>query len=308
MSKTTHENQQTADRNAYPLNRDVLASARLHLQHQVWISSLHYLLHPSIPLSPQPPKTQQPQPNPLQIAEIGSGTGLFTLQLASHLSTQNVQAEIYAYDLSLSQSPPQPWWPPNTTFTPLDIFDPIPLHLISKYDLLCLRHFICVIQSGNPTRLLKQLLRMLKPGGWLQWQEWDISTNCLLSAEGAVAKAPKLKAYMDLTQGVTALQEQTAWVKTFHTHPLLASSSPEAELIVHDRHWTAKEVFLLKQEIAFLGAREWSENLRGRGEVREAERIERVAREAEAECWEQGRGTVVDGEMVTWVLRKKGGE
>ncbi|KAK4503106.1 hypothetical protein PRZ48_006533 [Zasmidium cellare] len=281
MSSTTQE--PSADRNTYPLNRDVLASARLHLQHQVWISSLGYLLHPSIPLS---------NPQPLHIAEIGAGTGLFALQLASHLPT----ATIHAYDLSLAQSPPQPWWPPNTTFSELDIFAPIPPHLQGKYDILCLRHFICVIQSGDPSTLLRQLLKLIKPGGWLQWQEWDISTNTLLKAGGE--EAPKLQAYMDLTQGVTALQEQTSWVKTFHEHPLLKS---EAELIAHDRHWTAKEVLMLKQEVAFLGAREWSENLRGRGMVEEAEKIEGVAREAERECWEMGRGTVVDGEMVTWV-------
>lgn len=303
MSSTTDDDhKQDADRNAYPLNRDVLASARLHLQHQVWIASLGYLLHPSITIDKKDAKN-----DPLLIAEVGCGTGAFALQLSSNLSskTPSINHKIEAYDISLSQTPPPAFCPESVTFNTLDIFAPIPEELVGKYDVLCIRHFICVIQSGDPTRLLQQLLRMLKPSGYLQWQEWDISSNTLLTSGKA---APKLEAFMELTQGPTAIQEQAAWVNTFREHPLLSSNNPdaEAEMLAHDCLWTAKEALLLKQEIGFLGAREWVGNLQARGEMEQAERIEKVAREAEEECWALGRGTVVDGEMVTWVLKKKG--
>lgn len=295
---TEDERNQSADRNAYPLNRDVLASARLHLQHQVWVASLGYLLHPSIPVDQKDDKN-----DPIIIAEIGCGTGAFALQLSSHLPSNNHRIE--AYDISLSQTPPSAFCPTSVTFNTLDIFAPIPSDLVGIYDILCIRHFICVIQSGDPTTLLKQLLKLLKPGGYLQWQEWDISTNTLLTSGN---DAPRLKAFMDLTQGPTSLQSQASWVETFHEHPLLSPNNPdaEAEMVAHDRHWTAKEALLLKQEIGFLGAKEWVANLQARGDMEQAERIERVAGEAEEECWRLGRGTVVDGEMVTWVVRKKG--
>lgn len=49
----------------YRLNRDVLASTRLNLQHYIWKESMGYILHPSIKL---------PDSN-VSIADVGTGTG-----------------------------------------------------------------------------------------------------------------------------------------------------------------------------------------------------------------------------------------
>ncbi|KAF7196618.1 N-methyltransferase tcpN [Pseudocercospora fuligena] len=139
------------NRNAYPLNRDFLASSRLHLQHQVWISSLGYHIHPDVPLNGK-----------TTIAEIGCGTGTWSLEVATQLPSG---AKIEAFDLSLAQCPPREWWPGNVTFNKLDIFDPSPDDMIGKYDVVYIRHFICVLQSGDPMPLLSILMNLLKPGG-----------------------------------------------------------------------------------------------------------------------------------------------
>ncbi|KXT09518.1 hypothetical protein AC579_7192 [Pseudocercospora musae] len=75
------------------------------------------------------------------------------------------------------------------------IFDPLPDEMIEKYDVVYIRHFICVMQSGDPMPLLSILMKLLKPGGYLQWQEWDISTNTLVVAKttGAAAAAWHLR-------------------------------------------------------------------------------------------------------------------
>ena len=278
------------DRDAYPLNRDFLASSRLHLQHQLWVSSLGYLLHPSIPL----------KENTL-IADVGCGTGIWSLELAKQLPAGG---KIEAYDLSLAQCPHRGWWPENVTFNELDIFEPIPQYLVGSYDVVYLRHFICVLQSGNPIPLLSALLKLLKPGGYLQWQEWDLQTNELAVAESANSAskmAPKMKALMDSIHGPESLQAQTSWVRNFHAR----FSDAGAELIAHDRHWTAKEAMMIRQEISFLSAREWCDNQRARdsGSL-EAARIEKFAHEAYEECGRLQRGTVIDNQMVTWVARK----
>jgi hypothetical protein len=62
MSKTSNENAAT---DPYRLNRDVLASTRLNLQHYIWKESMGYILHPSIKL---------PSPG-IAIADVGTGTG-----------------------------------------------------------------------------------------------------------------------------------------------------------------------------------------------------------------------------------------
>jgi SAM-dependent methyltransferase len=54
------------------------------------------------------------------------------------------------------------------------VFRPIPDELVEKYDVIHIRHFVCVVKDNDPAPLLQNLCRMLKPGGWLQWDEWDV--------------------------------------------------------------------------------------------------------------------------------------
>lgn len=276
---------------AYPLNRDLFASARLNLQHQLWISSVGYHLHPSIPLCE----------NAL-IADIGCGTGIWALEVARRLP---LGGKVEAYDLSLAQCPPKGWWLHNVTFDKLDIFDPIPLHLAGRYDVVCIRHFTFMVQSGNPMPLLSALLALLKPGGYLQWQEWDLNTNRIVVSDTAGSPeetAPKLQAYMDSIKGPDSLLSHTKWVEDFHNRLKDAS----VQLIAHDRHWTAKEAMLIKQETTFMSAREYIDNQRARNpDSPEAAKLEKLTDEAQEECWMMQRGTVIDTEMVTWVARKE---
>ncbi|KAK3700000.1 hypothetical protein LTR37_016160 [Vermiconidia calcicola] len=197
---------------AYPLNRDFLASSRLHLQHQVWTSSLGYLLHPAIPREEH-----------MLIADVGCGTGIASLEIAKQLPAGG---KVKAYDLSLEQCPPKGWWPSNVSFEELNIFEPISDHLIGKYDVVFLRHFICVVQSGNPLPLLSALLKLLKP----------------VVVEPA-SSAPKMEAFMNM--GGETIKKQAGWVRDLHTR----FSDAGAELVAHDRHWTAKEVMMMKQEV-----------------------------------------------------------
>lgn len=62
MSNTSNANRAT---DPYRLNRDVLASTRLNLQHYIWKESMGYILHPSVKL----PSSS------IAIADVGTGTG-----------------------------------------------------------------------------------------------------------------------------------------------------------------------------------------------------------------------------------------
>lgn len=286
------ESTSNGDADTYPLNRDYLASARLHLQQQIWTASLGYLLYPSIPL----------KDNTL-IADVGCGTGIWSLEVARQLAPGS---KIEAYDLSLAQCPPREWWPENVTFNELDIFEPIPEQLVGRYDVVYLRLFVCVTQSRDPIELLRALLKLLKPGGYLQWQEWDIHSNKLVVAgstdqSSAEQIAPKLKAYMDGIRGPEALQAQTNWIGSFHTR----FAEADAELIAHEQHWTALEARMMKQEIMFMFADEWSKNHRAKDPASpEAVRLEKLGGEAYEECVRLKRGSLIDNQMVTWVAKK----
>ena len=85
-------------------------------------------------------------------------------------------------DISFGQMPPREWLPRNVNLRLADVFRPPTEDMIEKYDVIHIRHFVCVVKENDPAPLLKNLLRMLKPGGWLQWDEWDVLNRHFVKA------------------------------------------------------------------------------------------------------------------------------
>jgi hypothetical protein len=277
-------------REPYPLNRDLLSSARLHIQHSVFVNALGYLLHPAVPVGPTS-----------LVADIATGTGILALALAA----AHPEARIEASDISLAQVPAQHWWPENATFAVLDAFqDPVPAPLLERYDVLCLRHFVS-LQPGDPRPLIARLLSMLQPGGYLHWQEWDLTTAAVVAPEGT--STPKMQALIDYINDATRHTAKATWVGDLHQR-VTAGEIPGVELVAYDRVRAAKPaVVAMQQELMVLGTREVVASLRAReGETSvEAAKFEKIANDAVDECLSLGRGPVIDQDMVTWVLRKK---
>lgn len=275
-------------RDPYVLNRDLLSSARLHLQHAVFVNALGYLLHPSIPIGPAS-----------LVAEIATGTGIFALALAA----AHPDAHIEASDISLAQVPAKHWWPSNTTFTVLDVFqEPISASLVERYDVLCLRHFVSLL-PGDPNPLIARLLAMLKPGGYLHWQEWDLPTAAVYAPEGT--STPKMQALIDYIRPHVI---KAPWVADLHQR-VTSGEVPGLELIAYDRlrATTKPAVVAMQQELMTMGTKEVVAGMRAReGEASvEAAKFETIAQDAIDECMSFERAPVIDQEMVTWVLRKK---
>ena len=277
-------------RQIYPLNRDLLSSARLHLQHAVFVNGLGYLMHSAVPVGPGS-----------VVADIATGTGVFALSLAA----AHPEVRIEASDISLAQVPSKHWWPTNVTFAVLDALqDPVPDALLERYDVLCLRHFVS-LQPGDPRPLIARLLSMLKPGGYLHWQEWDLATAAISAPEGTAT--PKMQALIDYIQHPSRHTAQATWVGDLHQR-ITTGEVPGVELIAYDRIRAANPaVVAMQQELMALGTKEVVASLRAReGEASvEAAKFEKIAHDAVDECVSLGRGPVIDQEMVTWVLRKK---
>lgn len=273
----------------YPFNRDALASTRLNLQHQLWIACTGYHLHNKVVV-----------PQNALVADIGCGTGIWSLELARQLP---MGGKIEAYDLNLAQTPPKAWWPSNVTFSQMDIFADIPQHIQARYDVLNIRLFMCVVQSGDPMPLLQNLMKLLKPGGYLQWQEYDPSTDKVMCADPHTS-APKLDALRAAIRGPTGNQEHILrqhWVPTLHSR----FAEVGGALMAHEKVWTPNEYITVKQDVTFLAVREWIANMRAKEPGSEgATKLEQMVAEVEEECWKMQRGTFADSEMVTWVVRK----
>ncbi|KAL4935938.1 hypothetical protein BDV06DRAFT_217050 [Aspergillus oleicola] len=137
----------------YLLSRDYVDCDRLNLQHGLWTKIFGYLLHPCIDAS---------HPT-LRIADIGTGTASWLTDLTEILPAT---CKLDGFDVDTSQAPPREWLPANVSL------------------------LLVFVVKGDPTRILRGLIKMLKPGGWLQWVEPDVRTMRLLRARVSASPSP----------------------------------------------------------------------------------------------------------------------
>ncbi|RAK95951.1 class I SAM-dependent methyltransferase [Aspergillus ibericus CBS 121593] len=142
----------------YVLQRDLQASIRLYFQHWMWRRQLGYLLHPQIPIK-----------DGYRVADVACGTGIWLIDLARE--HPGVQCD--GYDISTEQYPAAGWLPPNVRLETLDLLKPIPEALRGQYDIVHVGLVVLVVENDDPTTVLENLLALLKPGGYLQWDESD---------------------------------------------------------------------------------------------------------------------------------------
>ncbi|KAH6664447.1 S-adenosyl-L-methionine-dependent methyltransferase [Halenospora varia] len=146
-----------ADGQGYMLDRSHAAACRLNLQFYLWKDAIGFNIHPSILISEK-----------CIIADVAAGTGAWLLDVARTFPN----ATLDGFDNDLSQAPHQKWLPPNISMRHWDIFEDVPEDLVAKYDFIHVRLLVMVIE-GNPEPVIRNLLKMLKPGGYLQWDELD---------------------------------------------------------------------------------------------------------------------------------------
>lgn len=279
----------SAQKESYPLGRSSLASTRLNLQHFVFTETFGFNVHPSIPVTKD-----------ALVADVGCGTGIWSFTFPRPAGS-NVRIE--ASDISLAQTPPKAWLPPHVTIEQLDILDGdnFPTSLIGRYDIVHIRLFQLVIQDGDPFPVLRNLLKLLKPGGHLQWQEYDSANRTFET----LAVAPKLDALNEfLDSGVLKLPpSRFAWITSFHEN-FGPSSEFGAKLLAHDVRAPPPHLRPMRQEVNLLSMKEYASMLHS-AQPEVADELGRLVSEAEHECFDTlGRGACILTPMITWVLKK----
>ncbi|KAF4625371.1 hypothetical protein G7Y89_g12797 [Cudoniella acicularis] len=147
-----------ADGHDYMLESSHAAACRLNLQFYLWKQALHFNIHPSIPIQKS-----------AVVADVATGTAIWLLDVAREHPT----AQLDGFDNDISQAPHPKWLPPNVNVRHWDIFEEVPEDMIAKYDFVHVRLLVLVIKESNPRQVISNLLKMLKPGGYLQWDELD---------------------------------------------------------------------------------------------------------------------------------------
>jgi SAM-dependent methyltransferase len=148
----------------YPLGRSHLSSSRLNLSHFLWRQVLGFNIHPRIPTA-----------GFKRIVDIATGTAIWPLDVASEYPDSAVDG----YDISLKQCPPRDFLPRIRKLGEWDIFEEPPEEMCGRYDIVHVRLVIFVVQNNDPRSIIRNLMKLLKPGGWLQWDELDLSGSHL---------------------------------------------------------------------------------------------------------------------------------
>ena len=173
----------------YILNRDFTASVRLNCQHYIWLQELGYNLHPSVPISSL-------GPNP-RIADVATGTGAWLLEVARAYPT----ATCDGFDISLVQAPPAIWLPKNVSFSQWDMLQPPPADRVGTYDIVHIRLVTIVIEKKDPVGAIRNLAALLKPNGYIQWDEIELSDTVVAHAAGEMGKVDAVREMDGLMKG-----------------------------------------------------------------------------------------------------------
>ena len=144
----------------YVLSRTHIASSRLNYQFYLWKSTLDFNLHPSLP----------PRPLGARIADVATGTAIWLYDLASEVAPST---RLDGLNISLSQAPPTDWLPDNIHLRTWNIFEPPPADLVGVYDVVHVRLVLLVIPNNDAAPVVRNVAKLLKPGGYLQWEELD---------------------------------------------------------------------------------------------------------------------------------------
>lgn len=161
-----------SNRKEYPLPRDISESERLNSQHEAFVSSAGFLLHPRIVAS-----TLSLAESP-QVADIATGTGVWLLALEREMKDQPLTWHLSGLDISAEQFPTSSASKSSCRFSILDIRQPIPQHLKGSFHVVHIRLLVGGLTTPDWSTVAQNAFDLLKPGGWIQWHEFDVTSLC----------------------------------------------------------------------------------------------------------------------------------
>ncbi|KAI8625251.1 hypothetical protein F5Y19DRAFT_450779 [Xylariaceae sp. FL1651] len=182
---------QSENTDGYRLGRGYMAATRLNLQHYIWKDTQGFLLHPTIQahLHDKAVSRGSGGLSPLHIADLATGTGLWLFDLAKSPELSGLDVQFHGTDISKSLFPHSSWLPRNVTMSASDILQEPPQSLQGQFDVIHLRLVLSLIRSGSPRPIIRHIKSLLKPGGYMQWDELDPVNRYEILAPGPEVEA-----------------------------------------------------------------------------------------------------------------------
>ncbi|KAL8660297.1 MAG: hypothetical protein Q9202_006674 [Teloschistes flavicans] len=228
-----------------------------------------------------------------------SSLGIWLIDLAKKLGP-SVQLDGFNFDLSLA--PPPEWLPKNVTlYQRSNFWSAIEENFHEAYDVVRVGNIANHVYNNDPGLLMKKFVAMLKPGGYLQWNQPDTAHRRILKLHPDLP-APQTDA---LLKHVTEQQDALAggphgWIDSLpdifvryglevpacqHRFPIPNAYAPTA----HECEWVAME----QQSFAV----DCVPGFEGRGGM-----VRMMMEEAKQECRVNGQCVICD--MVVAVGKK----
>ena len=210
-------------RAVYPFQRgDWSGSARLTFQHHHLRDRYGFLIHPTIASALRiddngaQDLSTATDDEPLQILDFAAGNGVWALDLASRLSASRRTVQITCLDISKEQAPPSMTVPDNVSFGIHDVFDEVPERFLQQFDLVHVRLMqVALLKPGSGQTVARNLAKMLKPGGWMQWQETGSLTWSEVVSDGkaGLTVTGKASPEMEVMDKHLGLRKMTEWLE-----------------------------------------------------------------------------------------------
>ena len=136
-------------------NRSHVAASRLNLQFYLWKNTLKFNIHPTI----LPSLSRN-----AVIADVASGSGIWLIDVSRQLP----KAQLNGFDNVLRQVLHQDWLSSNVKVRYWSILEDLSDALVGKYDYVHTRLLVLIVEDKNSGAIIRNLRKMLKPGGYLQ--------------------------------------------------------------------------------------------------------------------------------------------
>ena len=105
---------------------------------------------------------------------MGTGTGVWLFEASKVLPST---CSFRGYDISSDQFPQRQTWPENASLKVHSILEPFPGEEQGTYDVVAVRLLVTALADPEWSVAIQNLVALLKPGGYLQWIDLDLSPN-----------------------------------------------------------------------------------------------------------------------------------
>ena len=266
------------------------------LYHYLWIEDTGFLIHPTILNAYREFKD-------LRIAQIGIGNCMSMIYALRETKGRSI---IDGYDVDISKAMPKEWYSPKLRIRPQDMSRPsLDSCPVKSYDLVHLRFAASLVRDNNPDTLISNAATMLKPGGWIQWDEFDpTSASVVTTNNQPTSLFPNAETLARLTRekGV----ETHGWLSRFPLHFIKHGLDFVDDL----REPISVEHMTVSTEVLILALEEQMRLLRKDGDKEEKARsrvLEGALRGFEEESRRARRGVAISMDRYIGLARKEEG-